>query len=415
MKRERCAARVLVLAPIFSPCPHSPAQRLSSFVKALQKQHSDALVITCSRCLSHVKEGSPSDNTMIYDFECPRFLLSSSFVILNPVILLLYLIMSLVMVARKRFDAILASVPAGETAVVGFLLSRLFNIPLVIDIRDMYPPPSDGLAYLRTPLQLNNLFIRFFDIFYEGSDRLVCVDEDIKRRLVDFGIPSDKVVIIPNGANASVYKPCSSRDCERIRLKFGLPLERFIFVYAGALAWYYPVIEVAKGLKKLFPERKNFELLIISHVDYVHEKKMIEELGLEGCVRFMGPLPSAEAAAVTSACDVGVVVYRGEPYWKGMYGSKIFSYMSCGLPVLASGPPGSVIQKLLQEHKTGFFVGPPDEKHFAKGLSFFLDNRNEVKIMGENARNVVERFYDRGRLGVKLASLVDELLMGNAL
>jgi len=322
--------------------------------------------------------------------------------------------MSLIISARKRFDLVLASVPAGETAVVGFLLSCLFKVPLVIDVRDMYPPPPDGLVYLRTPLRLNNLFIRLFRKIYQNSDELVCVDVDIKRRLVDSGVVTDRIAVVPNGADTSVYRPRSSSDRKRIRTTYGLPLKKFIFVYAGALAWYYPVIEVAKGLKRLSPARKDIELLVISHVNYAYEKKIVEELGLKDHVRFMGPLPFAKAGEVLSACDVGVVVYRGEDYWKGMYGSKIFSYMSCGLPILASGPPSSVIQKLLQEHGVGFFVGSPDEHNFAHGLSYFVDNRSEVRIMGENARKVVERFYDRRRLGLKLASLLDELCWGGA-
>ncbi|UCG45083.1 MAG: glycosyltransferase family 4 protein [Candidatus Bathyarchaeota archaeon] len=409
MKRGDSTSKILVLAPIYSPCPHSPAQRFSSFVDALQDEGSEVLVVTCNRCLRHAKTSPLKDKTLIYNFRIPRFLLSSSFVVLNPIILMLYLFMGLAASMRRRFDIVFASVPAGETAVIGLLISRLFRSRLMIDIRDMYPPPPDGLAFLRTPLRLNNLLIRFFWMIYRNSDMLVCVDADIKSRLLSSGISSSATTIIPNGADSRIYRPSSRSSRQEIRARYGLSPEKLIFVYAGALAWYYPILEVAKGLKEALPKSKNIELLIVSHTDYTREKKLVKELGIEDYIKFMGPLPSTKAAEVTSACDVGLVVYRGEEYWKGMYGSKIFSYMACGLPILASGPTESVIHKLLENHRIGFFVGSPDPVNFRTGLIRFAQSRDDIGSMGKRARTVVEKSYDRRKLALDVASLVEKL------
>jgi glycosyltransferase involved in cell wall biosynthesis len=406
--------RVLLLTGIFSPCPQSASQRFSSFAQILSSRGFDVTVLACSRCLKRDEKTLSHEEISVYDFRCPRFLISASFVFINPVILFLYFLMGLVIVAMRGADIVYSSVPGGETAIVGSFLSKIFKIPLIIDVRDTYPPPTGEMLYMPTPSKLNEVFVRFFRMLYRNSDKIICVDASIQRRLIAYGVLPEKTAVIPNGVDTSIYKPCNSLNREAIHIKYGLPLNKFIFVYAGALAWYYPVTEAIKGLKKLSTKKKDIGLLIISHASYAYEKKMAKELQLENMVRFMGPLSVADTARILSACDVGLVVYRGEDYWKGMYGSKIFSYMSCELPILASGPPGSVIEKLLREYRVGFFVGPPDEGNFAKGLSYFVNNRKEVRIMGENARKVVERFYDRRKLGLKLVSLIDELCVGGA-
>jgi len=165
-------------------------------------------------------------------------------------------------------------------------------------------------------------------------------------------------------------------------------------------------MEAIAGLKALSSGVNNLQLLIISYTDSTAHKNLAKNLGLEENVRFMGPLSISETAQILSSCDVGIVAYGSEDYWKGTYGSKIFSYMSCGLPVLASGPPDSVIGRLIREHDVGFFVGNPSEKSFAGGFSFFLVNRSELEGMRKRSVEIVKKFYDRNVLGLKLVALL---------
>jgi len=398
-----------MLAGVFSPCPQSASQRFTSFAQVLSSRRFDVTVLTCSRCIKRGKKVPSHEEIMVYNFRTPRSLISASFVFINPVILFLYLFMGLTIVAMRGVDVVYSSVPGGETAIAGFFLSKIFKVPLIIDVRDMYPPPSDEMAYMHTPSKLNAILISLFKRLYRSSDKIVCVYEDIKQRLLKFRVSPEKIIVITNGADTSIYKPCSSGDRGRIRLKHGLPLNKFIFVYAGALAWYYPVIDAIKGLKRIVSAKSEPQMLIISFANYASGRKVVKELGLEDSVTFMGPLSVADTAEILSACDVGLVVYRGDDYWKNVYGSKVFSYMSCGLPVVASGPLDSLIERLLETHKAGLFIGRPDEKNFAKGFSFFLKNEGEAEIMGRNARKVVDKLYDRRKLGLRLVSLIDEL------
>jgi glycosyltransferase involved in cell wall biosynthesis len=398
-----------MLTGIFSPCPQSASQRFTSFAQVLISRGFDVTILTCSRCLKRHEKNSSSEDFLVYDLKSPRFLLSASFAFINPVLLFLYLVIGFIVVAMRGADVLYSSVPGGETAIVGSFLSKTFNIPLIIDIRDMYPPPSDEMAYMHTPSKLNAILITLFKRLYRRSDKVVCVYEDIKQRLLGFGVSPEKIVVIPNGADTSIYKPCSPGDRERIRLKYGLPLKKTIFVYAGALTWYYPVIHAIKGLKRSASARDRSQMVIISLANYASGKKVVKELGLEDSVMFMGPLSVADTAEILSVCDVGLVVYRADDYWKNVYGSKVFSYMSCGLPVLASGPLDSLIECFLETHKAGFFIGRPDEENFAKGFSFFLKNEGATEIMGRNARKVVDELYDRRKLGLRLVSLIDNL------
>lgn len=406
--------RVLMLTNAFHPCPQSASQRVSSFAQVLCSEGFEVVVVTVNRCIKKIGEAPSDRGITVYDLKCPRFLLSISNLIINPVILLLFFFLSAVIAIEKRVDVVFASVPNGETAITGFLLSKLFRNSLVVDIRDLYPSPPVELPFLNlhTPSKLNDLLTYFFTFLYRNSSKLTCVDENIKQKVITCGVVSEDILIIPNGADTSVYMPCGPRERERIRKRNGLPLEEFIFVYAGSLIWYYPVDNAILGLRRLFPTRSDFRFLIISPMNYAPQEELAEKLGLKNYVEFKGPLSISRTAEILSACDVGIVVYRGEEYFKTMYGSKIFSYMACGLPILASGPQGSVIDNIIRRYKAGFFIGNPDEKNFEEGFSFFLNNTRDAKNMGANAQKAVECFYDRRKLGLKLTALIAEMCKG---
>ena len=371
------------------------------------------VVLASTRCIK--RYGSPpKKNILIYDFKSPPVFLSISAVITNPILLLHHFLTSIVLIllTRKKFDVVLASVPTGEAAIAAFLISRMFRVHLVVDVRDLYPVPESEFPFLKVhpPTSLNKFSKKIFSIIYKFSDKIVCVDANIKQKLIEWGVAEEAVSIIPNGADASVYQPSNLQNRREIRLRNGLSEEKFIFVYAGALVEWYPLIDMLKGLKRFLKERSDFQLLIVTFTNYDAYLKQVEKLALGNVVKFMGPLSVNDTAKVLSACDVGIVVYGGEDYFKTMYGGKIFSYMASGLPVLALGPEGSVISDLLSAYKTGVFVGEPSEENFARGILFFLNNKKEAEVMGRNARETVEKFYDRRKLGLKLVSLIENVL-----
>lgn len=401
---------ILVLTDTFHPCSRASSQRVLSFAQVLSSKGYSVTVITGNRCLQ-MKHEALSKGFSVYDMKWPLALLSVSGVIINPLLFLMYFFMSVVIALKEEVGVILSSVPNGETAIAGYFLSKLFKIPFVVDMRDLYPPPSTEFPfhYLHIPSKMNKIFIGFFHMLYKHSDRIVCVNTAVEKALKTFGVYSDKTSVVLNGADTSIYQSSNTQKQERIRIKYGLPSDKFVFVYAGSLASLYPMTPAIMGAKEVFSENKNFLLLIISHKSYAPYLELTRKLELADCIKFMGPLPVAETAEILSACNVGIVAHRGEDFCKSVYGSKIFSYMSCGIPVLASGPPLSVLDDLIRKHGIGLFIGRPDQKSFAEGYSYFLNNKSKLKEMGRNGRKIAKEFFDRKKLGLKLVSLVDDL------
>lgn len=404
--------RVLMIVDPFHPCPQSSSQRLYSFAQAFSLKGFKVTVIAGTCCLRSMGgSGLQERDTMVYDAKCPNLLLSLSSITINPLLVLLYFFFSSIVVLKEHADLVFTSVPNGETAIAGYFVSKIFRIPFVVDMRDLYPFPS-AREIINVPISplMSRILTRLFHFLYRNSGAVVCAYPRIKRELVTAGVSTGKIFVIPNGADTSVYHQSNSQERKEIRLKYRLPLDKLVFVYAGTLASYYPTHDLIEGFSKAYQKEKNAQLLVITFKNYGQYKHMAEELELGNAVRFMGPFPMVETAEILSACDVGLVPFPGdERFLKDMYGAKIFSYMSCGLPILASGPPGGLIEDFVQELQTGFFIGKPSGNNFAKGFLFFLRHEDRTKIMGRNARKLVEERYDRKKSGLQLASLLYDL------
>jgi len=139
-------------------------------------------------------------------------------------------------------------------------------------MRDLYPPHPHLISRLPapTPERLNRYLIYLLSLLYKKADKITCADSSIKRELLGLGISANKILVIPNGADASIYKHCkTTEERETIRAQYGLSMDDLIFVYAGSMVKYYPLNVVIEGLKRMTPnKRENIKLLIIGYTDY---------------------------------------------------------------------------------------------------------------------------------------------------
>src|SRR5207247_4214560 len=82
------------------------------------------------------------------------------------------------------------------------------------------------------------------------------------------------------------------------------------------------------------------ELWVVgSFADSDEEKQislLVQRLGLEKKVRFLGRRPPEDIPALVEACDVGLALLHPIGNYRESYPTKMFEYMAAGLPVVAS-------------------------------------------------------------------------------
>lgn len=319
-----------------------------------------------------------------------------------------FMVTSAINAARaERFDVLIASAPPFFIHIAGETASRLRRIPLVMEVRDLWPDYLVGMGMLRPGVSTRALFALEKYLLRQGS-RVVVVTESFKQRVAEKGIASDRIEVIPNGVDTQQYfaeeAPAPLPELKK------LPGE-FIVGYVGNFG-------AGQGLTAIVEAAAQFsggdaDVRFVLAGDGPEKKQVIakaKELGLEA-VSVHPPIPKEQTRGFYNACDVCLVPLAPFPILQETVPSKIFEIMACERPVLASLDGEGA--RIVRQSQAGLVTRPGEPREIADAIRQLMGMSDaERRALGTNGRQFVTRFYSRdvladGYLEV-LASVVSE-------
>jgi glycosyltransferase involved in cell wall biosynthesis len=256
------------------------------------------------------------------------------------------------------FDCIVSTSAPYTAHLVAWRLARRTSIPWVADFRDLWS--TNTFLYFPTPAhQRLNAFLE--KVVVEGADRiLTCTPlfkEDFLQRYSH--MPPDRFAMITNGFDPADY-PLPHPD----------PYPRFTISYVGDFYGPQTPIFFLLGLKKfldLNPKAKENTQVLFAGPFESRVKPLVEGLGLENEVRFLGFLPHEHSVAVMRRSHVLLLVLGEKQGGEKIYPAKLFEYLAAQKPILALVPDG-LTKDLLKESGVGFVVQPSSEDSVATAL-----------------------------------------------
>jgi glycosyltransferase involved in cell wall biosynthesis len=182
-------------------------------------------------------------------------------------------------------------------------------------------------------------------------------------------------------------------------------------VYVGGITRLRGVLEMIECVGLLLPKRKSTELNLAGPVYPKKLKADIETLvkknKIEKNVHLFGRVPHEEIYNIISQSHIGLSLLHPDPNYVESLPTKLFEYMSAGLPVVASNFP--LWKKIVEGNNCGITVDPLNPKEIAEAIEYLLVNPRLMKEMGENGRKAVLERYNWGKESEKLLSIYKEI------
>lgn len=305
---------------------------------------------------------------------------------------------------KGNYDLVYATSPPLFVGAAGIAASLLRRVPLVFEVRDLWPESAVALGELN-----NSRAIWAADklerLLYARASRIVAVTHGIKQRLQERGIPQHKVALISNGANTDLFRRDES-GATRLRAELGLE-GKFVVLYAG-------IHGIAQGLETLLQaaerlKQKGDTVFVFvgegpKKADLLQQKS---SMGLDN-VRFLPEVPSTSMPAYLSAADCAVVPLRDEAVFTGALPSKMFEAWACGCPVILSvaGEARDVM-----EHAEGGIAVPPEKPaELVAAIETMQADPKSAAQMGLRGQKYVTLHYTRQEQARKLERLLLEAL-----
>ena len=283
-----------------------------------------------------------------------------------------------------------------------FLLSKLFNIPLVKEVNGIMADEA------RMQNVGGNLFSRVIDIIERfnmpKADRIIVVTSKLKDVLHhDYGVPEEKIVVILNGANTDLFRPMDSRHARR---EVGLGEDSSYVSYIGSLSQWQGVEYLIQSAPLVLSKCRDIRFLIVG--DGVLKEELValaKQAGVSDRLIFTGFVPYEKVPLYINASDVCVLPKK--PLKSGYSPLKLCEYMACQKPVVATKTSGF---EILEENDAGLLIDPEDTKEFANAIVQLLMSPELRRKMGTNGRRYVVENRSWERVARSVAEVCQQVV-----
>ena len=291
---------------------------------------------------------------------------------------------------QKRPDILITTSPQFFCAVAGWVVSRLRRLPWIFELRDLWPASIVAVGAMKEGIAIKTLYWMEMSM-YRAADRVIAVTKGLKQDLVDRGIPSDKIVVVRNGADTNRFTP-RPKDATFVE-KFGLQ-GKFVVGYYGTIGMGAGV-QTAVDAGRVLRDRGRDDIVIMlagAGAEYDEVEKSIQEQGLTN-VKLLPPFDQTDMPAVWSLLDAAIVMMKDRPLFRATISSKTFEALAMGMPVIMSLPAGEATG-LVDEYGFGINVRPENPQDMAAAIQRLADN---PELKAELGRKALEASKDFSR------------------
>ncbi|MEM3765422.1 MAG: glycosyltransferase family 4 protein [Candidatus Bathyarchaeia archaeon] len=220
---------------------------------------------------------------------------------------------------------------------------------------------------------------------YEAWRVICCSNYMVSHVKWVFGLPQDKLIMIPNGVDAKEYEESGNANLSQFRRRFALPEEKIV-LFVGRLVYEKGIHVLINAVPKVL-EKVNAKFVIVGN-GYMQQSlsEHIRNMGLSHKVMFTGFVDDATLRNLQKCADVSVVPSLFEPF-----GIVALEAMAAKSPVAVSDTGG--LSEIVEHDVTGVKVYPNNSDSLAWGITRVLLDENLANKLRENAyRKVIENY-----------------------
>lgn len=307
---------------------------------------------------------------------------------------------------RGKFDVVVVTSPPLFVGGSGYLISLFKNIPMVFEIRDLWPESAIDTGVL-TNKMIIKIAYAFEKFIYKKATLINVLTPAFYTTLKEIKkVPERKLIMIPNAADFSLSEELLANfDKEIFRKEHDLD-GKFVITYVGAHG-------VANHLEQILEAGKVLEdtnvlfLLIGQGMEKARLIKLASDKQVKN-VRFIDSVPKKEVFKYILASEMGASVLKRVDTFKTVYSNKTFDYFSCKIPILMA--IDGVSKELVENANAGTYVEPENIEEYNRIIREYIKKPEKLKIEGESGYLYAKQNFDREVLSKKYIIAIEKII-----
>jgi len=313
--------------------------------------------------------------------------------------LILFTIWSLREIIHMKPDVIAAAHASLIVGVVAMVSSKLTFRPLIMGCPDWMTAYAAGLV--SNPLaNIGLVVLQIVETgLYKVSSHIVAATHFLKALLIEHGVKSEKITVIPNGVDPILFSP--DVDSTEIRKKYRLE-NRTVILFTGHLEEWAGLTLLYDLAKRLNDAAPDAHILIVGAGASVNDllNKLVRN-NLSHMITYAGLHPFEDMPGFNAVADIALCIFPDTPVAHAASPLKLFEYMGSGSAIVATKVCGT--EEVLDEN-AGILIPPGNSEAICDAVIRLCMNHDLAAKLGIQARldaekafswdSLAEKFYD---------------------
>jgi len=296
----------------------------------------------------------------------------------------------------KKYDLIFATSTPLTVAIPGIILSFLRRVPMIFEVRDLWPEVPIQMGVIKNPIIIK--FLRFFENFtYRRAEHIIALSPGMAEGILTAGISKDKVTMIPNYCNLDFFKPGKPNVNNLEKLVYN----NHIIAYSGAISDANNLELIINATEKL--QKVGSPVIFVIAGDGREKprlEKLVETKKLKNVI-FLGKISKYEVVNLYRRAIACIVLFKNLPVLSTNSPNKFFDAVSTGKPIITN--MRGWIGEMVESNKIGFSVENDNPQAIVDAVNKLINmDKKQIEEMGQNARKLAVEKFDSNAMASKL-------------
>ncbi len=282
----------------------------------------------------------------------------------------------------KRADVVVSLTTPPLISLLGSMVKILRGSRHFIWEQDIYPDVAISLNYFQAGGIADRVVGLLADFSRRHADGILALGTCMRDRLIDRGVPAEKIYITENWANGEAITPM---------VRPGDP-SRLVVLYSGNFGLAHDIDTLAGAMLQLKDDPR-FHFIFVGSGNKRHQ---LAKFCAENDIHSLELRPYVARDKLNEGLAVGDIglVTQSDDCWGSVVPSKVYGILAAGRPVLFIGPRRATPARTIDLHRCGWHVNCGDVEGLTELLLDLASDLRAVRAAGVRARQALMEQYD---------------------
>lgn len=270
-------------------------------------------------------------------------------------------------------QVVLAVTPALIATTLVVVKARLTRRPIVVWVQDIY---TLSAAQTGAATKAAGVVRTIESWTLRHADRVVVIHDRFAAYVADqLGVQRERIDVVRNWTHLSRPGVRSAQT----RAAHGWSDDETIVLHAGNMGAKQNLESVVRASALAAAKHSNVRFVLLGDG---HRRAALEALGSNPNLQYLDPLPDEDFAATVASADI-LLVNELPGMTEMSLPSKLTSYFSTGLPVIAAVDPGSVTAEEIAASQGGVLIAPDDPEALLAAADALAADADTAAALGQ--------------------------------